>query len=54
MLTREEMKKMMIQMAETLKTFGLNDEEILGVLNIAKIEAIINGTYKSETTVISK
>ncbi|MDO4507570.1 MAG: hypothetical protein Q4B64_11550 [Spirochaetales bacterium] len=44
MLTKEEMKQMMIQMAEYLKTFELTDEEISGVLNIAKINAIINGS----------
>ena len=54
MLTKEAMNQMMNQMAEYLKSFGLNDEEISGVLNIAKIDAIINGTYKSEITEISK
>ena len=52
MLTKEDMKQMLIQMTEYLKTFGLNDEEILGILNIAKIDAIINGTYKNDATEI--
>ena len=47
MVTKEEMKQLLIQMADYLKTLGLTNEEILGVVNIANFEAIINGTYKN-------
>lgn len=54
MLTKEEMKQVMIQMETYLKTFGLSDDEILGAINVAKIEAILNGTYKNENSKESK
>lgn len=54
MITKEEMNKIMKQMEEFLKSMGLNDDEIADVINISKIESVINGTYKGTSEKHSK
>lgn len=48
MITKDEMKNLMMTMADYLKSFGLSDEDILGAVTLMKANAVRNGTYKEE------
>lgn len=54
MITKDDMRKLMNQMVDFLKTKGLTDEEIIGAITVMKANAVARGIYKEESSEESK
>lgn len=50
MISKDDMRKLIYQMTDFLKTKGLRKEEILGTIMLMKTEAVANGIYKDEAS----
>ncbi len=46
MISKEDLKDLMMSMVEFLKKTGVTDEEILGTFEVVKMDAIQRGVYK--------
>lgn len=54
MIEKKDMLNLMKLMADYLKTLGLSEEDILGAVSVAKLDAIRNGSYCEDSSKKSK